>query len=197
LSTSLFVRLSAKAAPSTLPKALFHLLINEMDESRPELETALLLARNKDYSTALDLCETSIASNPSSAAAFRTRSQIYRRMGNFNGAIDDLTSAIERAGEQPRDYLFRGWYNLENGSLSNAIEDLTKAINLGDELNTEYYADLAYFFRSLAFLRTGRFDEALADSEYVRDDWVMHLDCGEVSKAQVVRDAELKRTVSQ
>jgi tetratricopeptide (TPR) repeat protein len=159
-----------------------------VEDKNPQLELATSLADKKDYANALDLCEAFIVANPASADGFRTRSHIYRRMGDYIRAIDDRTEGIQRS-RKPHDYFFRGWWNLDSDNLTAAIEDLTAVLRLGDELDIHHYDESAFFFRSVAFLRSGRYEEALVDSENVRDDFLIYLRSGEVSKAQVVREA--------
>jgi tetratricopeptide (TPR) repeat protein len=163
-----------------------------MDNMTKELDEALSFARNEDYVRALEICDLSVKSNPDLPDGFRTRSQIYARKGDFGDAVNDITNAILKDEPAPADYFFRGWWNLENTDLSASIEDLTAAIALGEQLDFHYYDESAFFFRSIAYLRSSRFDDALSDCNHVRDDFEMYLHSGQVSKVQIVSEAKSK-----
>jgi RHS repeat-associated protein len=64
-------------------------------------------------------------------------------------------------------------------------------------IDIHHYDEIAFFFRSLSYLRPGRYDEALLDSQNVRDDFLMYIRSGQVSKAQVVSEAKSKRLLSR
>jgi tetratricopeptide (TPR) repeat protein len=148
-------------------------------------------AEMKDYSKALAICEEILAANPELPEAFRTRSRIHARMKQFDLAVLDLTRAIQTTRAEPSDYFFRGWWNLEQGDVVSANEDLTMAITLGNELNLHDFDESAYFFRAITFLRLNQPDDALRDCEKVRDDFLIYLRSGKVSKSDIINEARI------
>jgi tetratricopeptide (TPR) repeat protein len=168
--------------------------MNEMDtkDIKKQLDEAYSWAVRKDYDTALSLCELVIRNHPNLPDGFRTRSQVYAHQANFIEAIKDITRAIEKSPAYPGDFFFRGWWRLENGEAGEAVRDLTEAINLGKAQVVGQHTESAYFFRALAYLQQGRNGEALRDCNHVRDDFLLYIRSGQVSKSQIVSEALLK-----
>jgi len=167
-----------------------------MNDINKQLDEAYSLAADrKDYAAALSACDAIIQAHPELIAPLRKKAQIHAHQADFRQAIDEISSVIEKGPAEPRDYFFRGWWNLEDNNVDDAIEDLTAAIQLGEQLSDDYFTESAFFFRSLTHLRLGRYDEALEDSQNVRDDFLMYIRSGQVSKAQVVREATSKKAL--
>ena len=165
-----------------------------IDELQKQLDQAYSKAADqKDYATALSMCEALIRAHPESVPVLRTRAQIHAHKADFGQAVQDITTAIEKGPAEPGDYFFRGWWNLEAENELNAIEDLTHALRLGEDLKSDYFCESAHFFRAVAAARLGRYDQCLADCEHVRDDFLMYLKAGQVSKQQIVREAYSKQ----
>jgi tetratricopeptide (TPR) repeat protein len=164
-----------------------------MNDNKDVLEEARAASHEKDYPKALEICSVFIEAHPDSPDGFRTRSDVYGLMGDFVHAILDRTAALKRDRGSPDDFFFRGWWNLEINELDAALDDLTRALRTGEKSGIHHFDEIAFFFRSLTYLRLGRYDEALADAQNVRDDFLMHIRSGQVSKAQVVREANSKK----
>ncbi len=164
-----------------------------MNDINKQLDEAYSLAADrKDYAAALSACEAIIQAHPELTAPLRKRAHIYALKADFRQAMDEMSSVIQNDRAEPGDYFFRGWWNLEDDNTVDAIEDLTKAIELGEQLSDDYFTENAHFFRAVASLRLGRYPDALADCEHVRDDFLMYLRSGQVSKLQIVTDATSK-----
>jgi tetratricopeptide (TPR) repeat protein len=166
-----------------------------MDDSMNDINKQLdevysMAADRKDYANALSACDAIIQAHPDLTAPLRKRAQIYAHKADFRQAIDDISSVIQKGPAEPRDYFFRGWWNIEDDNTSDAIKDLSEAIELGKQLSDDYFTESAYFFRAVASLRLGRYPDALADCQYVRDDFLIYLRSGQVSKAQIVTEAK-------
>lgn len=164
---------------------------NTMNDINKQLDEAYSLAADrKDYAAALSACEAIIQAHPEVTAPLRKRAQIYAHKADFRQAIDEMSSVIQKGPAEPRDYFFRGWWNLEDDNASDAIEDLTEAIELGEQLSDDYFTESAHFFRAVASLRLGRYPDALADCQHVTDDFLIYLRSGQISKAQIVTEAK-------
>jgi tetratricopeptide (TPR) repeat protein len=165
-----------------------------MNDINKQLDEAYSLAADrKDYVAALSACDVIIQAHPELIAPLRKKAQIYAHKGNFKQAIDEMSNVIQKGPAEPGDYFFRGWWNLEDDNATDAIEDLTKAIELGEQLSDDYFRESAHFFRAAAAARLGHYEQSLADCEHVRDDFLIYLKSGKVSKEQIVREAQAKR----
>lgn len=161
-----------------------------MEDIKKKLNEAYSLAEKKDYAKALEMCNAVIAAHPSEFDGLRERAAIYSHMNDLNRAIADISTVITQGSHEPMDYFKRGWLHLDNDNPVQAAEDLSKALEIGEENDFHYYDESAYFFRSLAFLRLQRWDEALADCEHVRDDFLIYIkSAGKITKADVVQQA--------
>jgi tetratricopeptide (TPR) repeat protein len=164
-----------------------------MDDINKQLDEAYALAADrKDYAAALSACEA-IQAHPGLTAPLRKRAQIHAHKADFRQAIDEMSSLIQKGAPEPGDYFFRGWWNLEDDNVSDAIEDLTEAIALGRQLNSNYFTESAHFFRAIASQRLGRYAQVLDDCKNVRDDFLIYLRSGKVSKEEIVKEAEAKK----
>lgn len=160
-----------------------------MDEIKKQLDEAFSWAQKDDYDKALALCNAVIQANPSLSDGLRKRATIYARMGDYDRAIADITNVMAQEPDDPSHYFFRGWWYLDNGNPAQAVEDLTKALALGGK-NNHYHDESAHFFRAAALLRLRRYDEALADCQHVRDDFLIYIkSAGKISKADILREA--------
>jgi len=157
-----------------------------MIDLQSQLKEAIAAASRKDFDLALTLCGEAIEEFPGLPDGFRTRSQVYRLMGDVGKAIDDRTMAI-RIGAESVDYFFRGWWRFDDGDLESALTDLSTAITLEKDSAVHASTESALFFRALTLLRLGRFDDALADCANVRDEFVIYVrGLGRFSKMELV-----------
>lgn len=160
-----------------------------MEDVKKQLDEAYALATNKkNYDEAFAICNAVIQAHPSLPDGLRKRAAIYAYKGDLDLAIGDMTKAIEQEPGEPGDYFFRGWWYLDKGDAVRAVKDLTKALTLGEK-NNHYHDQSAHFFRAAALLRLKRYDEALADCQYVQDDFLIYIKSGKISKADIVREA--------
>lgn len=153
-------------------------------------EAYSVAADKKDYAKALELCNSVIKAHPSLPDGLRKRAAIYAHMGDLDSAIADMTDVIKQNPDEPGNYFFRGWWYLDSSNAAQAVKDLTKAIALGAKHDLHYHDQSAYFFRAAALLRLRRYDEALADSQHVDDDFLIYTkSLGRITKADIVREA--------
>jgi tetratricopeptide (TPR) repeat protein len=92
--------------------------------ARAYLETARLDQALGDLNTAISI-------NPNLPAAFFWRGQVYRRKGDVDHAIEDLTRAIIQAGEIDRaSYLARAQLFTAKGDYARAIADFDRLLSV-------------------------------------------------------------------
>ena len=96
---------------------------------------------------------------PVDADGFHDRGNRYSRVGSFEAAIADYTSAIEMDSGFAEAYYNRGYSYFELGVYEEAISDFTSAIEI-DSNDARYYGQ-----RSLAYLFTDQLDLAQWDEE--------------------------------
>lgn len=148
-----------------------------------------------DIETAFNACDSFIAANPSSAYGFRKRAHLYTRRDDFENAIEDMDEAIRISPDDSSHYFFRGWWKLEKGDFAGAESDQSSALRIESEQASNFVGESAYFFRALARLKQGKFDEALSDSEHVNDDFIIYLkSIGNVTKAEIAKEAARQKT---
>jgi Tfp pilus assembly protein PilF len=107
---------------------------------------AMVAYREDDTEQAVSLCTYAIANDPSMRPAYEFRAELYFNLGDYDLAVDDLTTSLDLAlTETERDelayslpdlYYNRGLAYLNNGDLSLARDDFEDAIDLaGDDRN--------------------------------------------------------------
>ena len=165
----------------------------ELEQIKSKLNEAYRVAtKEKHYDEALAICNALIEAHPSIPWGLRKRAAIYAYMGDFRRAIADITEVIEK-GPECRDLFYRGWWHFETDAAAEAVADLTMTIDL-EELDAAYHTESAYFFRALALLRLGRYEDALADCKHVREDFLIHLRSGRVSRDDIIKLATAGRS---
>jgi len=82
----------------------------------------------------LACCEAELADDPGSADALTARSLVYRRKGDLDRALADLTAAIRRDGTNATAFYQRGLTRADAGDLAGARADLAEAVRLDPRL---------------------------------------------------------------
>lgn len=96
------------------------------------LNTAYRYIRQKNYAEAEALLDK-VISVSSSTRAFVLRAFCRFKMGNFNGAVEDSTKAIEGQSNISDLYLMRGLSFGSMGRLEDAISDFKIALELNPD----------------------------------------------------------------
>jgi tetratricopeptide (TPR) repeat protein len=105
----------------------------------------------------LDLTKIDIAPKPNDAEGFLNRAGARGFNGDINGAIADLSRAIELDAKSEPAIYKRGAFKLQKGDYDGAIADLSRAIELSPN-TADFYSD-----RGLAKLRKRDNDGAIVD----------------------------------
>jgi tetratricopeptide (TPR) repeat protein len=119
--------------------------------------SALTLINSRIYSDPMTFYNSSISQNPHNSLLYNNRGNLKNTKGDFQGAIEDFTQAIELTPDSPDFYYNRGnaYKTLDNLAL--AIKDYDKAI----ELNPDF--EIAYYNRGLACSSQGDIESAIRD----------------------------------
>lgn len=166
------------------------------EEVKKRLQESYAFAKKDNYEEALKLCNEVIRDHPMRLEGFRTRADIYGRMGDYASESENLHKLVALGSKEPCDYYALGQAELLNGNLESAVEALTKAIKLGDEYKNTYYSGASSFLRAEAFLRMKRYEDALADCDQLKEDYSYYLPSGMKTRVEIIRHAktELAKT---
>jgi len=140
-----------------------------------------------DYDQALAICDALLDTDQGSVEVLKTRAQIYAHSGDFHKAIDDVSTIIDSSTSAPDDYFSRARWHIEVGNPAEALDDLNKVIEIGEEFSFHYYTESAFFYRAVAWLRLGHFKEAISDCQHVREDFLVYMRTGKISRADIIR----------
>ena len=133
---------------------------------KTKLEQLAHLVEQCEYDCALKLCDEIIEEDDSVYEVYSERSYMLYQLGRKSEAFLDLQLLMELRPESPSAYLRRAVWNLELGHDLLAIQDLSLVIETEDQ----YFLDAAYFYRSVAYLNTGKKMQALMDCQRLPED---------------------------
>ncbi|XP_078491863.1 tetratricopeptide repeat protein 36-like [Ciona intestinalis] len=95
------------------------------------------LAEEKKFIEAMKLFDEAIEKLPLRASGFNNRAQVKRLMGNIEGALEDLNTAIKLSGERGKAgelaLVQRGMIRKLKGQKEDAFDDFKKAADLGNK----------------------------------------------------------------
>lgn len=129
-------------------------------ESAAEAEASKLFAEaynEKDNNNKIELYTKVIQLDPNNSAAYNNRGIVYRKLLNFDKALEDYTKAIEIDHKDVDAYFNRGNTYRKLSNFDKAIEDYTIAI----EIDPKHAS--AYNNRANIYLKTKKYEEALRD----------------------------------
>jgi tetratricopeptide (TPR) repeat protein len=126
-----------------------------MNESESLIEKKLhdidSLQKAKKFEEAIEVCNEIIADDDECYMAYSKRGDIFYGLGMHQDAFRDLDKLMEIRPECPSAYYVSARWNLELGNDKSAIDDANFVIKSG----VAYFINMAYFFRSIAFLNLG------------------------------------------
>lgn len=140
-------------------------LENPLLEEKTELISSLI--KNEDYESALNVCNELVEKYNFSHKIMSDRAFLNYSIGRIDEALDDLQTLIDIHPESPSAYVKRAAWNLELGNDIQAINDLTIVILMRDE----FYLEVSYFYRAMAYLNLGMRDEAYNDYMNLSEDF--------------------------
>lgn len=122
---------------------------------------AATYARNRDYESEMRIWQDTVRKRPMNARAWDMLGVAHANEGDFAGAVEYHSKAIELRADNSIAYYNRGTSYLRSGMYRQAVDDLSQAIRLrreGDTFNN----------RALAHAQLGEFDAAWADVDTCR-----------------------------
>jgi tetratricopeptide (TPR) repeat protein len=93
--------------------------------------------------------------------AFLYRSLVRYRLGNYQGAIDDITKVIEKQPTNAKLYVERGFGFLANNDFNAALADCKKALSMN------WFSEEVYVCKAAAEDALAEYDNALSDYNQV------------------------------
>jgi len=130
------------------------------------IEAGKVFISNDMHAEAIAEFTKAIAIDPLVSIAYYLRARAYSLAGDFERAITDFTKAIELNPTYADAYYERGLvYDEHIHDRIKAIDDFTKALRLRAAFSN------AYFSRGAAFIKYGKYDEAIVDfNAFIRMD---------------------------
>lgn len=113
------------------------------------------LSARKQYAQVVDLCDELEQQTPATYEIYYHRAQAKRALSDFNGALGDLSRAIQLEPREPALFFFRGLWSIDVGDHASAARDLEQAIELEEKLGSSYYRQSSKFARAVALLLHG------------------------------------------
>lgn len=160
-------------------------LVSDVDQSFE------ILIKDKKYVDALTLCHSALADNPEDFSLHNKLISIYRKLSEFDKAVEASNSFVSYFPQHPVPYFSRCrcYLSLQQYDLADA--DCEKILQLGDEMNNDYYKEIVLLFRAYIAYKGTRFE--LAES-YLEE---VETDCSVVAgEAMFNKEALLKKIAS-
>ena len=122
-----------------------------------KVEESLKSFINRDFESAIKLCNEALQLNPTNIDAHVNRGAAYGELRNFTAALADFNKAIELNPNQAAAYNGRGTAYLNQREHERAIQDYTKALQLNPNFT------IAYYNRGWAYDELNQYERAIAD----------------------------------
>ena len=112
--------------------------------------------QSENYQESISDFTKAIEINPSNSYSFETRAYSRAKIGDFKGAINDLSEAI-RLNPTSYPYMLRGYYKTEIGDVEGAASDYKKVFSIGNK--KEILSAINYL--SYSYISNGIYQEIL------------------------------------
>lgn len=140
-----------------------------MRDFTPTLEQVKKLIDARQYREAGTILDMIIAEEPNEPLAWRERAFLRHRVKHFEEALSDIEMAIFLDVQEPSFHFTRARWLIDGLRFAEAIEELNTCLDLELSLNHTYYVEACYFFRAIACIYLGLYDECLEDCARVRE----------------------------
>jgi len=101
----------------------------------------LIYSNQEDYHKALADFSTAIVLSEQ-ADLYVARADVYSQMGEYDFAVQDIQSAIEKDPTRAEYFFLKGYFQLETKDYKNALKSLVEAKELGCTTDGEFYYNL-------------------------------------------------------
>jgi tetratricopeptide (TPR) repeat protein len=134
-----------------------------------DLDEVRTLCAGRRYGDALKLCAEFIAEHPDQPHGFHMRAVVRVVMGEPNLALADRDKVVSLCPREPGAYMARADDHLRLGDFAASAADLDRA----EKLDNGHYWPTIPMLRAHCLAQLGRFDDALAASAAVPDDFLL------------------------
>lgn len=117
---------------------------------------AELLRKQGKYNESILQCDEIIVLYPNCYSAYNTKCYNLYDLGRYEEAFKELEQLIDLRPESASAYYLRAEWNLNRGAYFDVIEDADAIIHMNDE----YFLNVAYFYKCLAYLSLNKKNEA-------------------------------------
>ena len=124
---------------------------------------------------AIQLAQNAIAASPGSSKAWHLLAYAHERGKDLESALLAANKAVELAPAEPALWFHRGWLHLKVDAAEDCLRDMEKTIATSASLGNSYYQETAQFLAADSLRRLGRYKEALAMCQDVRDDLALYV----------------------
>lgn len=142
----------------------------KIGETKPSTGHVLrgdVYAKQKNYDESIKAYTAAIEADPKNATAYNNRAYhkaLARR--DLDSAQEDVSLAIELAGEEPAYIDTRGFVAYLQGQFKAALGDFDEALEgAEDSISQEFYAEI-YFHRGLVYRKLG--EDKLAEEDFAK-----------------------------
>ena len=136
---------------------LFTLLL--VTACQTEYNLGIRQLKEGQFELAIESFNFALDRNPRNSEIYYARGLSRGFLGNYIGAIADLTRATKLDEDQPNYYFYRAYFKSLYGNNKGSIHDFSRAIEL------EPYWSEAYYNRGVKFVHAGLLDNACMDFE--------------------------------
>jgi tetratricopeptide (TPR) repeat protein len=135
---------------------------------------------------AIQLAQNAIAASPGSSEAWHLLAYAHEREKDLESALLAASKAVELSPAEPALWFHRGWLYLKADAAEDCLNDMKQTIANSGSSGNSYYQETAQFLAAESLRRLGRYKEALAMCQYVRDDFALYVGKA-VSKRELVQ----------
>ena len=132
-----------------------------------ELEYIEGLSKRGLHEDAFGLCQKLLDAYPNFYKIYEVRSSIFRRIGDFERAIEDIDQVLRLAPSTAAPYFRKGRYLMLLERYRDAAVEFTNAI----KFDNGYFGDTLLFYRAEALLRVGSYEKCLKDCRGMRSNY--------------------------
>ena len=135
------------------------LVISTLFGCQSEYNLGIRQLKEGQYELAIESFNFALDRSPRNSEIYYARGLSRGFLGNYTGAIADLTRATKLEGDQPNYYFYRAYFKSLYGNNRGSIDDFSRAIEL------EPYWREAYYNRGVKLVHVGLLEEACMDFE--------------------------------
>ncbi len=160
------VRLTGKSYDFTISKEAKKAIENSVKRESYFIFKSEDFSKIKKYSSAIDILEQGLSNYPNSEKLYKSIGNVFYTIGEYSEAFKNLDKAIELSQNNISLYFTKAYWEFDIKLYIDSIENFTKII----DANNQFFIGTAYNYRAMAFIYTGRYEDALRDYNMIPED---------------------------